>query len=555
MAKEIKFSQKARKGLQRGINEVADTVRVTLGPKGRNVVLDSGFGVPKVTNDGVTIAKEIELKKKVRNQGAELIKEVASKTNDAVGDGTTTAVILARTMINEGLKQIAMGVNPMGIRRGIEMATKEVIEELEKKSVQIKDNKEKIAQVAAISAENKEMGKMIAEIIDEVGYESPITVEESQTIGLEKEVVKGMQFDEGFISPYMMTDAESLVAEYKDAYILITDSKISSVNDIVPLLEKLSQAGKKDLMIIAEEVEGEALATLVVNKLKGSFNALAVKAPGFGDRRKEMLADIAALTGGQVISEELGLKLENVEMAMLGEAGKIVSDKEKTTIVDGKGRVKDINARISAIRKEIETTESDFDKEKLEERLAKLSGGVGVIKVGAATEAEMKHKKDKLEDALNATKAAIEEGIVPGGGAALINASKAIENEEISREDRDVSDEVLAGIKIVQRSLNAPVRQIVKNTGKRNPGVVTNEIKEKNSNTQGYDAIKNRIVDMMKAGIVDPTKVVRVALQNAASTAAMVLTTEAVITDAPDKGDSAPPAMPAGPPGGMPGMM
>ncbi|MBU2595398.1 chaperonin GroEL [Patescibacteria group bacterium] len=551
MAKDIKFSQRAREGLKRGVNKVSNAVRVTLGPKGRNVVLDKGFGAPAVTNDGVTIAKEIELKGKIENMGAELIKEVAEKTNSQVGDGTTTAVILASEMINEGLKYIATGINPMGIRRGIETASKALIEEFKKNSIQIKNNKDKIVAVASISAESKEMGKMIAEIIEEVGHEAPITVEESQTLGLEKEVVKGMQFDEGFISPYMMTDPESLAAEFKDPYILITDKKISTISEIVPLMEKMVGSGRKDLVILAEDVEGEALATLIVNKLKGSFNALAIKAPGFGDRKKEMMADIAVLVGGQIISEDLGLKLENVKLSMLGEAGKVLSDKDKTTIVSGKGRSREIEARISAIRKELENTESDFDKEKLEERLAKLSGGVGVIKVGAATEAEMKYKKDKLEDALNATKAAIEEGIVPGGGVSLIHAAKVLDNGIVAKDEAAISDEVLAGIKIVRQAVESPIRQIVLNAGKQDPGVIIKEIGEKSNGKEGYDAIKNKIVDMMTAGIVDPTKVVRSALQNAASAAAMVLTTEAVITDLPEKEEA---KMPGGmPPGG--GMM
>lgn len=545
MAKDIQFSQKARESLKRGVNKVSDAVRVTLGPKGRNVVLDKGFGAPAVTNDGVSIAKEIELKGKIENMGAELIKEVAEKTNNAVGDGTTTAVILASEMINEGLKYITTGINPMGVRRGIEMASKALIEEIKKNSIQIKNNKEKIVAVASISADSKDMGRMIADIIEEVGHEAPITVEESQTLGLEKEVVKGMQFDEGFISSYMMTDPEALSAEFRDPYILITDKKISAISEIVPLMEKMVQAGRKDLVIIAEDVEGEALATLIVNKLKGSFNALAVKAPGFGDRRKEMMADIAALTGGQIISEEVGLKIENIELNMLGEAGKVLADKDKTTIVDGKGRNKDIEARISAIRKELVSTESEFDKEKLEERLAKLSGGVGIIKVGAATETEMKYKKDKLEDALNATKAAIEEGIVPGGGVSLISSSGVLEHIEMLKDEAAISDEVLAGIKIVRQAIESPIRQIIENAGKQDPGVIIKEVREKSNGTQGYDAIKDKIVDMMSAGIVDPTKVVRLCLQNAASAAAMILTTEAVITDLPEKEES---KMPSGMP-------
>jgi chaperonin GroEL len=565
MAKDIQFSQKARGLLKKGVDKVSDAVRVTLGPKGRNVVLDKGFGAPAVTNDGVTIAKEIELKGKIENMGAELIKEVAEKTNSAVGDGTTTAVILASEMINEGLKYVATGMNPVGIRHGIELATKRAVEAIKKVTIPVRGDKKMITQVASISAEDSEMGQMIADIIEEVGHEAPITVEESQTIGLEKEVVKGMQFDEGFISPYMMTDPESLIAEYKDANILILDGKISAASEVVPLMEKMVAAGKKELVIVAEEVEGEALATMIVNKLKGSFNALAVKAPGFGDRRKEMLADIAALTGGQVISEELGLKIDNVELSMLGEVGKVIADKDKTTLVNGKGRAKDIQARISAIRKEIEKTESEFDKEKLEERLAKLSGGVGVIKVGAATEVEMKYKKDKLEDALNATKAAIEEGIVPGGGVALINALKSIKSEyefietergkaiahqdsAWSRNNKIVFNEIHSGYRLVMIALTSPLKQIVENAGETEPGVIVNELMTRNDTNFGYNALENKIQNIMTAGIVDPTKVVRIGLQNAASTAAMILTTEAVVTDLPEKEEKMMPGAGAGMP-------
>jgi len=553
MAKEIKYSEKARTKIKRGINKLANVVRVTLGPKGRNVVLDKGFGAPEITNDGVTIAKEIELKDKFENMGAELIKEVAEKTNDVAGDGTTTAIILMQEMVNEGLKQTAAGINPIGIKKGIEVAIERVKEELKKITKKV-DSREKTAQVATISAESAEMGNLISEIMAEVGTKAPITVEESQTFGLEKEVVKGMQFDEGYVSPYMITDSERLEAVFENPGILIVDGKVSAIADILPLLEKMAGTGKKDLMIIAEEVEGEALATLIVNKLKGSFNALAVKAPGFGDRRKEMLSDIAALTGGSVVSEELGLKLSKVEPLSLGEAEKVIATKDKTTIVGGKGKRSDIDARIRRIEAEISTTDSDFDKEKLEERLAKLSGGVGVIKVGAATETEMKYKKAKLEDALNSTRAAVEEGIVPGGGVAFLRASLAVRRDfEAGRLkiDKDMAREIEAGINIVIKTLTAPIKQIVKNAGIEEGEVIVQTIKENESPFAGYDAAKGVIVsDMVKEGIIDPLKVTKSALENAASVAAMVLTTEAAVADAPEKEE-----MPAMPGGGMPGGM
>jgi len=538
MAKQILFDEKARRLLKRGVDKLADTVKVTLGPKGRNVVLDKGFGAPHITNDGVTIAKEIELENKFENIGAEIIKEVATKTNDTAGDGTTTATILAQAIISEGLKNVTAGANPLEIKRGLEKGTEAVISELKKLSKQI-NSKAEIAQVATISAQDPEIGEMLADIMHELGKDSVITVEESQTFGLSKEVVEGMQFDKGYVSHYMITNAERMEAEYDDPLILITDKKIASLQEIISVLEKIAKSGKKDLVIIAEELEGDALATLVVNKLRGTFNTLAIKAPGFGDRRKEMLADIAIITGGQVISEEVGLKLENVELKMLGRARKVVSTKENTTIVEGKGKKSDIDARIAQIKKEIEQTDSDFDKEKLQERLAKLSGGVAVIKVGAATELEMKAKKDKIEDALNATKAAVEEGIVAGGGVALIRTLKAVEEAKV------IGDEKI-GLNILKRALEEPLRQIAQNAGK-DGAVVAAEVK-KGSGGFGYNAETDEYEDLIKAGIIDPAKVVRFALQNAVSAASMLLTTEAVVTDLPEKKDD---RMPQMPPGGM----
>ena len=550
MAKDIKFSEDARSSIKEGIDKLADSVKVTLGPKGRNVVLDKGFGSPIVTNDGVTIAKEIELKDKYENVGAALVQEVASKTNDVAGDGTTTATLLAQAMINEGIKNVTAGANPVGIRSGIEKGVEAVIEELKSISKKVAGEKE-ISQVATISAKDKKIGDLIAEVMEEVGKDGVITVEESKMFGIEKEVVEGMQFDKGYVSPYMITDSDRMEAVFEDPYILITDKKISAVNDIVPLLEKLSQAGKKDLVIIADEVEGEALATLVVNKLRGAFNTLAIKAPGFGDRKKEMLDDIAIVTGGQVISEEVGLKLENTELDMLGQARKVVSAKENTTIVDGKGQKGKIEERVEQIKKEIELNDSEFDREKLQERLAKLTGGVAVIKVGAATETEQKEKQHRTEDALNATRAAIEEGIVPGGGVALVRAISALDNIKAYNDDEET------GINILRRALEEPVRQIAHNAG-REGSVILAEVK-KAKQREGYNADKDKYEDLVEAGIIDPTKVTRSAVQNAASIASMFLTTEAVVTDLPEEKDDAPAGMPGGGMpgmgGGMPGMM
>jgi chaperonin GroEL len=527
MAKQILFDEKARRLLKRGVDKLADTVKVTLGPKGRNVVLDKGFGAPHITNDGVTIAKEIELENKFENIGAEIVKEVASKTNDTAGDGTTTATLLAQAIINEGLKNVTAGTNPLGLKRGLEKGVEAIVAALKKISKPI-NNKSEIAQVATISAQDPEIGEMLADIMHELGKDSVITVEESQTFGLTKEVVEGMQFDKGYISHYMVTNAERMEAEYDDPLIFITDKKIASLQELIPVLEKVAKAGKKELVIIADDVEGDALATLVVNKLRGTFNTLAMKAPGFGDRRKEMLQDIAILTGGQVVSEEIGLKLENVELKMLGRARKVISTKENTTIIEGKGKKSEIEDRVAQIKKQLEQTDSDFDREKLQERLAKLSGGVAVIKVGAATEVEMKAKKDKIEDALHATKAAAEEGIVPGGGVALIRALSALDNIKVDEDEK-------IGLNILRRALEEPLRQIAANAGK-DGAVAVAEVK-KGSGGFGYNAETDEYEDLIKAGIIDPTKVVRSALQNAVSAASMLLTTEAVVTDLPEKDD------------------
>ena len=547
MAKQIIFDEKARQALKRGVDQLANAVKVTLGPKGRNVVLDRGFGSPLITNDGVTIAKDIELKDKFENIGAELLKEVATKTNDTAGDGTTTATILAQAMITEGLKNVAAGANPMVIKRGIEKAVNVVMDELKNKISKPINNQEEIAQVASISASDPEIGRIIAEALNEVGKEGVVTVEESQSFGIESDVVKGMQFDKGYVSPYMVTNTDRMEADYKDAYILITDKKISAVTDIVPTLEKLAETGKKELVIIADDVDGEALATLVVNKLRGIFNTLAIKAPGFGDRRKEMLEDIAVLTGGKVISEEVGLKLENVDVTMLGQAGKVVSTKEHTTIIDGRGEKSLVDERVSQIKKQMEQASSDFDKEKLQERLAKLAGGVAVIKIGAATETEMKEKKLRVEDAVNATKAAIDEGIVPGGGVALLRAVQSLDNLEVHGEEK-------VGVKILRRALEEPVRQIAVNAGK--DGAVISEETKKLEGSFGYNAATDKFEDLVAAGIIDPTKVTRSALVNAASISALMLTTECVITDEA-KSENDAPAMPGGMPGmgGMGGMM
>ena len=516
---------------------LADAVKVTLGPKGRNVVLDKGFGSPTITNDGVTIAKEIELEDKFENLGAQLIKEVAEKTNDVAGDGTTTATVLAQAMIAEGLKNIAAGANPMSLRRGIEKGTKAAVEAL-RKSAKPVSGKEEIAQVASISADNVEVGGLIAEVMDMVGRDGVITVEEGQSIGLEKEVVEGMQFDQGYTSPYMVTDTARMESALDDPYIFITDKKISSAQEIVPLLEKVVASGKKELVIIAEDVDGEALTTIVLNKLRGVFNCLCVKAPGYGDRKKEMLSDIAILTGAQVASGETGFKLEEVELTDLGRARRVIADKDKTTVVEGKGDQAAIKDRIKQIKAQIEKTDSDFDKEKMQERLAKLSGGVGVIKVGAATEIELKELKHRIEDALSATKAAVEEGIVSGGGVALVDVIRSIDDVQTVDSDEKV------GLKMLRKALEAPLRQIAQNAGK-DGSVVIEEVRRKEKGI-GYNAATDEYVDMIKAGIIDPLKVTRSALQNAASVAAMVLTTETAVADLPEKHAPAGPAMPSG---------
>lgn len=549
MAKQIEFSESARSALKRGVDKLANAVRVSLGPKGRNVVLDRGFGSPTVTNDGVTIAKEIELEDKFENIGASLIKEVAEKTNDVAGDGTTTATVLAQALVDEGLKNVAAGADPIMLKRGMDMAVKVTVAGLKKISKPI-NNKKEIAQVATISSLDERVGNLIAEIMEEVGKDGVITVEESQTFGLEKEVVKGMRFDKGYVSPYMITNSERMEADFEDPYILITDKKVSALTDILPLLEKVAQTGKKEMVVIADEVEGEALATFVVNKLRGTFNVLAVKAPGYGDRRKEMLADIAALTGAQVITEELGLKLENTEINQLGSAHKVIAAKEYTTIVEGKGDEEKITDRVAQIKKEIDLTTSDFDREKLQERLAKLSGGVGVIKVGAATETEMKEKKFKIEDALNATRAAVEEGIVPGGGAALVKVANAF-NDFIKEQHIILNDEEKIGVRIVQQALLAPLRQIAANAGMKDISLIVNDIKDIHDPNSGYDFHNGRKCDMIEAGIVDPLKVTRTALENAASIAGLIMNTETVITDIPKKEEE----HGHGPMGGGMGMM
>ena len=542
MAKQILFEEKARQAVKRGIDQLASVVKITLGPKGRNVALAKSFGGPQITNDGVTIAKEIELEDKFENMGAELVKEVASKTNDAVGDGTTTSVILTQALIHEGLKYATAGVNVIGLRRALEEGRNEVVKALRAMSKPVK-KKDEVAQVATISADSEELGKIIAEAMEKVGKDGAVTVEESQGTGIEKEVVEGMQFDHGYVSPYMVTNAERMEAIIDDPYILITDKKISPIQDILPVLEKVVKTGKKELVIIAEDVEGDALATLVVNRLRGGFNALAVKAPGFGDRRKEMLEDIAVVTGGKVISEEIGLKLENAELSMLGHARRVVADKDNTTLVDGKGNKSDIEKRVKQIKAQIEKTTSDYDKEKLQERVAKLAGGVAVIRVGAATETEMKYIKLKIEDAVAATKAALAEGIVPGGGVALFKTAMLLE-EKFNQKEETKSSEERAAYSILRNALEEPLAQIAANAGKR-AGEVTTKLKEKYSSDPkshaGYDALNDRIVDdMIKAGIVDPVKVTRSALENAISIAAMFLTTEAAVAELPKKEEKMP---------------
>ncbi|KKU43767.1 MAG: 60 kDa chaperonin [Berkelbacteria bacterium GW2011_GWA2_46_7] len=530
MAKQIKFSQEARDRIKSGVDQLANTVRVTLGPKGRNVLLDKGYGGPTITNDGVTIAKEIDLADKFENMGAQLVKEVASKTDDIAGDGTTTATLLAQAMISDGLKNVAAGSSAMAIRHGIERATEAVVTHLKKNAKQIKTKEEK-TQVASISANDPEIGALIAEVFEKVGNEGVITVEKSETLEMTYELTAGMQFDQGYVSAYMVTDAANMEAVIEKPHILITDKKISSIQEILPLLEKLAQTGKKELVIISEDLEGEALATIIVNKLRGILSILAVKAPGFGDRRKEMLQDIATLTNGEVITEEKGMKLEDVTVEMLGVARRVVADKDKTTIIDGKGSAKAIDARVAQIKNQIEKVTSDYDKDKLKERLGKLSGGVAVIKVGAASEVEQKEKQHRVEDAQKATRAAIEEGVVSGGGVALLEAHEALNKMKF-----DGDEEI--GREIVSKALVVPAWQIAQNAGAEGSVIVARIIEGKKGH--GFDAKENKMVDMMVAGIIDPLKVTRSALQNAASVAAMVLTTEAAVTDLPEKKDSAP---------------
>ncbi len=538
MAKQIQYKEQAREALKRGVDKIANAVKVTLGPKGRNVVLDKGFGAPTITKDGVTVAKEIELKDKFENIGAELIKEVASKTGDIAGDGTTTATVLAQAIVAEGFSAVNSGANPMVLKRGIDKAVEWVTKQLKAKSEKVKSY-EKIKEVATISANDPELGKLVADVFQKVGKDGVVTVEESQTFEMTTELVEGMQFDKGYISPYMVTNPERMEAAYEDPYILITDKKISSIHDILGLLEKLSKGGKRDLVIIAEDVDGDALATLVVNKLRGNFNALALKAPGFGDRKKEILEDIAVVTGGQVISEEKGIKLDSVDLSMLGRAHRVVADKDKTIIVNGKGKKTDIDKRIAHIKNQIAKTTSDFDKEKLQERLAKLTGGVAVIRAGAATETELKEKKFRIEDAIAATRAALEEGIVAGGGLALFEAAKELttQNAKVA----EFGDEA-KGVAIVKAVLEKPMRAIAENAGKD-----SNEVIQKVMSLQsglGFDANKGEYVDMIKSGIIDPLKVVRSALTNAASVASLILTTEAIITDLPEPKDDKTPQMP-----------
>ncbi|HXH87455.1 MAG TPA: chaperonin GroEL [Gaiellaceae bacterium] len=532
--KELKFNEDARRALERGVNVLADAVKVTLGPKGRYVVLDKKFGAPTITNDGVTIAREIELEDPFENQGAQLVREVATATNDVAGDGTTTATVLAQAIVREGLKNVAAGANPMGLKRGIEQAVLAVVEDLKKQSTDV-SGKEDIARVATISSREREIGDVIADAIEKVGKDGVVNVEEGQTFGLELEFTEGMQFDKGYLSPYMITDAERMEAVLDDPFILVANQKIGAVKDVLPILEQVIQAGRP-LLIVAEDVEGESLATIVVNKLRGTFTAVAVKAPGFGDRRKRMLEDIAILTGAEVITEEMGLKLENTKLTQLGKARRVVIDKDSTTIIDGAGDAEAIKGRIKQLKGEVENTDSDFDREKLQERLAKLAGGVAVVKVGAATETEMKEKKHRVEDALQATRAALEEGIVPGGGVALINAIDAIKLDKLEGDEK-------TGAQIIRRSLEEPLRQLAYNAGLEG-SVVVNQVRAA-SKGQGLNVDTGEVEDLVKAGIIDPTMVTRSALQNAASIAKNILTTEAIVAEAPEK---------AGVGGGMPDM-
>lgn len=544
MAKEICSSEDARKKLKSGVDQLSDTVKVTLGPKGRNVVLDKKYGSPVITNDGVTIAKEIELEDAFENMGAQIVREAASKTNDQAGDGTTTAAVLTQAIVEEGVKNVAAGANPMAIRRGIEKAVREVIRELDNIAKPVKQSGE-IANVAAISADDAQVGQLIAEVMEVVGEDGIVTVEESQTLGLEKEVVEGMAFDRGYVSPYMVTDTTRMEAVYENASILVTDKKISSIQELLPLLEKLAAEGKKDLVIIAEDVDGEALTTLVLNKLRGTFNALAIKAPAFGDRRKAMLEDIAILTGGQLITEEIGLKLEDAGVEMLGEARRIIADKDNTTIVEGRGKDADVKKRVNLIKEQMKTITSEYELEKMQERLAKLESGVAVIKVGAATEVELKEKKLRIEDAVNSTKAAVAEGIVPGGGAALVKIAKKLDKISLEEEEQ-------VGVKIITRALEAPIRQIAANAGVNDLAVILETITV--DAKTGWDFAKNEKADMLTRGIIDPVKVTKSALVNAASAASMLLTTEAAVADLPEKEEPMPPGA-GGMGGGMGGMM
>ena len=543
MAKQLVFNEAARRGLKEGVDTVANAVKTTLGPKGRNVALSRKFGAPTVTHDGVTVAKEIELEDPYANMGAQLFKEAAMRTNDVAGDGTTTATVLAQAMVTEGLRNVAAGANPMQIKRGIEMATKVVVEEIRKISRNV-EGREEIAQVATISAADEAIGTLIADVMDKVGKDGVITVEDSKSLEFETEYVEGMQFDRGYISPYFMSNAETMTAEIEDPYILVTDKKISAAQDLVPILEKLVQMGKREVVVIAEDVDGEALATLVLNKLRGMFNCLAIKAPGFGDRRKAMLQDIAVLTGATVISDDIGKKLESITINDLGRAGKVVSTKDDTTLIEGAGDTAEIKGRIDQIRAQIDTTTSDYDREKLQERLAKLAGGVAIIRVGAATEVELKEKKHRVEDALSATRAAVEEGIVPGGGVALLNALPALDDVKAPMGD------VSTGVNILRVALEAPMRKIAENAGMNGDVIIQNVRRmqdEKKDAQLGYNVMTGEYLNMVKSGIIDPAKVTRGALENAASIAAMILTTEALVTDLPE--DKKAPAMPGG--GGM----
>ncbi len=544
MAKILKFNEEARRGLEAGVNKLADAVKVTLGPKGRNVVLDKKFGAPTITNDGVSIAREVELEDQFENMGAQLVKEVATKTNDIAGDGTTTATVLAQALVREGLRNVAAGANPMGVKKGMEKAVAAAVENLAGQSVQVDDSKDKIAQVASISAADTSIGETIANAIDKVGKDGVVTVEESNTFGMDLDFVEGMQFDKGYLSPYFVTDAERQEAVLDDPYILLNQGKISIVQDLLPVLEKVMQSGKP-LLIIAEDIEGEALATLVVNKIRGTFNSVSVKAPGFGERRKAMLQDMAILTGGQVIAEEVGLKLDSADMSLLGSARKVVVTKDDTTIVEGAGSTADVEGRVAQIKAEIENTDSDWDREKLQERLAKLAGGIAVVQVGAATEVELKEKKHRIEDALSATRAAIEEGIVAGGGTALLRSRSAVADLLGSLEGDEAT-----GARIIHAALEAPAKLIASNAG--HEGAVVVQRVEAESGSTGFNAATGEMVDLIDAGVIDPVKVTRAALQNAASIAGLLLTTEALVADKPEEA----PAMPMGgdPMGGMGGM-